>query len=187
MAKRSPSIINRLSPELQPELLEEVVALVIDEDEGREVLDSDLPDRLHSEFGIFNTLDATDAALREDSGDAADGAKIESSMLFASVSHNLGAVTLGNHDKRSSVILELIHIRIHSIGSRGAHAAARITFRSLGRTGVENGMILELGGHVLPGVQTGLKLRVGDVTGNYNGTIEIDPRAYRILRELGPD
>ena len=31
----------------QVELLEEVVALVIDDDEGREILDLDAPDRLH--------------------------------------------------------------------------------------------------------------------------------------------
>ena len=54
---RSPSILNSVSTALQSQLLEEVVALVIDKDEGREILNGDLPDRLHSEFGIFNTLD----------------------------------------------------------------------------------------------------------------------------------
>lgn len=45
------------------ELLEEVIALVIHEDEGGEVLYSDLPDSLHAELGILNALDALDAAL----------------------------------------------------------------------------------------------------------------------------
>jgi hypothetical protein len=34
---------------------EEVVALVVDHDEGREVLDLDLPDRLHAELGYSST------------------------------------------------------------------------------------------------------------------------------------
>ena len=49
--------------DLQSELLEEIVTLVIYEDEGREVLDTDLPDGLHAEFRVFHALDATDAAL----------------------------------------------------------------------------------------------------------------------------
>src|ERR1700691_5194048 len=32
---------------------EEVVALVVDDDESGEVLDLDLPHRLHAEFGVF--------------------------------------------------------------------------------------------------------------------------------------
>ena len=45
------------------ELLEEVVALVIDEDESREVFNCDLPDSLHAKLRIFYTLDALDRAL----------------------------------------------------------------------------------------------------------------------------
>ena len=56
MAFRSPSIVG--IPSLQAELLEKVVALVIDEDEGREVLDSDLPDRLHAKLRVLYAFDA---------------------------------------------------------------------------------------------------------------------------------
>ena len=35
---------------------EEVVALVVDDDERREVLDLDLPDRLHAELGVLEHL-----------------------------------------------------------------------------------------------------------------------------------
>ena len=45
------------------ELLEEVIALVVDEDESGEVFDHNLPDGLHTQFGILYTLDALDAAL----------------------------------------------------------------------------------------------------------------------------
>lgn len=40
--------------------LEEVVALVVYEDESREVLHLYLPYSLHAEFGIFNAFDALD-------------------------------------------------------------------------------------------------------------------------------
>ena len=41
--------------------LKEVIALVIDEDESGEVLDLNLPDCLHAEFGILHALDRFDA------------------------------------------------------------------------------------------------------------------------------
>ena len=49
------------APGLQ--LLEEVIALVINEDESWEVLNSDLPDSLHAKLRILYTLDALDRAL----------------------------------------------------------------------------------------------------------------------------
>lgn len=49
------------TPRLQ--LLKEVVALVIDQDERREILYCNLPDCLHAELRILNALDALDAAL----------------------------------------------------------------------------------------------------------------------------
>ena len=45
------------------QLLEEVVALVIHQDKGGEILDGYLPDGLHTQLGILHTLDALDAAL----------------------------------------------------------------------------------------------------------------------------
>jgi hypothetical protein len=38
-------------------LFKEVVALVVNEDEGGEVLDLNFPNGFHSEFGIFHALD----------------------------------------------------------------------------------------------------------------------------------
>ena len=49
------------SPRLQ--LLEEVVALVIYEDECREVLYGNLPDSLHTELWVLYALDALDRTL----------------------------------------------------------------------------------------------------------------------------
>ena len=59
---------------------EEVVALVVDDDEGREVLDLDLPDRLHAELGVLQHLDGLDAVLREPGGRAADRAEVEAAV-----------------------------------------------------------------------------------------------------------
>ena len=49
------------TPGLQ--LLKEVVALVIHQNECGEVFHINLPHGLHAQFGIFHTLDALDAAL----------------------------------------------------------------------------------------------------------------------------
>ena len=83
------------APGLQ--LLEEVIALVIDEDEGGEVLDLNLPDGFHTQFGILHTLDALDARLAEYGGNTTDGSQIETTMLLARLCHHVTAVTLGNH------------------------------------------------------------------------------------------
>jgi hypothetical protein len=65
---------------------EEVVALVVDDDEGREVLDLDLPDRLHAELGVLEHLDLLDAVLGQARRRAADRAEVEAAVgLQASV------------------------------------------------------------------------------------------------------
>ena len=107
------------APRLQ--LLEEVVALIVNEDERREVLNGNLPDSLHAEFGIFYALDALDRALRQNGSHATDCAEIESAVLLASVGHYLRTVTLGNHNERCAVILELVYVRVHTIGSGRTH------------------------------------------------------------------
>ena len=47
------------------DLLEEVVALVVDEDESGEVFHLNLPDSFHAQFGIFEALDTLDIVLGE--------------------------------------------------------------------------------------------------------------------------
>ena len=79
------------------QLFKEVVSLVVNKDEGREVLDGNLPDGFHTEFGILNAFDARYAALRQHCRHAADGSQIETAMLFTGVGNGLRAVSLGNH------------------------------------------------------------------------------------------
>ncbi len=57
---------------LESELLEEVVALVVHEDECREVLYADLPDSFHTELRILDALDALDVVLGKDGCRASD-------------------------------------------------------------------------------------------------------------------
>src|SRR6516225_7787987 len=73
------------SPQIQ--FLEEVVALVVDHDEGREIFYLDPPDRLHAELGVFHGLDLLDAMLREVRRRAANGGEIEAAVLPAGLAH----------------------------------------------------------------------------------------------------
>ena len=93
-------------------------------------------------------------------------------MLLACVSHNLGAVALGDHDHAAAVILEEIHIRIHTVGGCRAHRATGHSFRSLGRAGVEHRMILEVLWKILTPVKSFLKAGVCDVTGHDDGAVK---------------
>ena len=79
------------------ELFKEVVALVVYEDKCREVLNGNLPNSLHTELGILNTLNALDATLRKYSSYATNSAEVEATMLLASVCYHLSAITLSNH------------------------------------------------------------------------------------------
>ena len=75
------------SPRLQ--LLEEVVALVIYEDECREVLYGNLPDSLHTELWVLYALDALDRTLRENGSYTTDSSEVETTVLLASIGHLL--------------------------------------------------------------------------------------------------
>ena len=98
-------------------LLEEVIALVVDDDECREVLHLDAPDGFHPEFGILEHLDRGDVVLSESCGGASDRAKIETSVVAARVGDLLRTVSLGEHDHRAACSLEAFDIGIHTTRS----------------------------------------------------------------------
>src|SRR6478735_4320304 len=81
----------------QIQFLEEVVALVVDDAEGREILDLDAPDRLHAEFGIFHHLDLLDAVLGKVRRRTADRAEIEAAVLLAGLAHRDRAIAFRHH------------------------------------------------------------------------------------------
>ena len=78
------------------DLGEEVVALVVDDDEGREVLDLDPPDRLHAELGVLQHLDLGDAVLGQPGRRAADRAQVEAAVVGAGVGHLLDRLPLAS-------------------------------------------------------------------------------------------
>ena len=95
---------------LESELLEEVVTLVVNEDECREVLDADLPDCFHTKLRVLYTLDALDVVLSEDRCRTADRTEVESAVLVASVCNALCTVTLCKHDHAAAVALEKVDV-----------------------------------------------------------------------------
>src|SRR3954454_1943399 len=120
----------------QVQLAEEVVALVVDDDEGGEVLDLDLPDRLHAELGVLDDLDLADAVLREARRGAADRAEIEAAVLLAGLAHLFRAVALGEHHHRAALGLEWVDEAVHAPRGRRAEGARRVARRRLCRAGI---------------------------------------------------
>ena len=62
---------------LAADLVEEVVALVVDDDERREVDDVDLPHRLHAELGVLEHVDVLDVVEGQPCGGTADRSEVE--------------------------------------------------------------------------------------------------------------
>lgn len=73
---------------------EEVIALVVNDDEGGEVFYLNLPYCFHTEFGVLQYLYLLNAVLGENSCGATNGAQVEAAVLLASIGDLLGAVAL---------------------------------------------------------------------------------------------
>lgn len=71
------------------DLFEEIVTLVVNEDECREVLNADFPDGLHAQFRIFNAFDALDVVLSKNSCRTTNATQVETAMFLASVGNLL--------------------------------------------------------------------------------------------------
>src|SRR5262249_18257329 len=71
----------------QIQLLEKVVALVIDDDKGGKILHFDSPDCLHAELGKLHGLDLLDAMLGEIGGRPSDRGEIKAPVLLAGFAH----------------------------------------------------------------------------------------------------
>ncbi len=151
---------------------EEVVALIINKDEGGEVLNLDFPHCLHAKFRILKKFYFLDRILGKDCGRAADRAEIETSVSLAGIGYLLAAVALGDHHQRAAECLERLNIRIHASGGSGSERAGRHSFGSLGRTGIIHGVILEVFGHGFSAVNALLDLGMGYVAGHDNGAVE---------------
>ena len=102
-------------------------------------------------------------------------------MLLAGIGHILRAVALGNHHQRSAMILELIDIGVHAVGGCGAHRATGIAFGSLGRTGIEDGVILEVLWHFFASIEACFEFGMCNVARHDNGAFQVHASAHGIL------
>src|SRR5690606_16512822 len=77
---------------LEVQFLEEVVALVINHDERREVLDFDTPDGFHTELWVLDHFYLLDAILCQACGGTTDRPQVEASVTRAGVADLTRAV-----------------------------------------------------------------------------------------------
>ena len=168
-------------------MLEEIIALIVDEDECGEILDFNLPDSLHSEFGILEEFDLLDRILSEYGSGATDRTEVETAMLMASVSDLLRAVALSDHNHSTTGGLELIDVWVHTTGSSRTERTGGEAFRFLGGAGVIDGVIFEILRHRLSGVEAFLDLGVSDITAHDDGAIEREASRYGVLIEESED
>ena len=66
------TVVQLLASAAWLQLFEEVVAFVVDQNEGWEVLNLNLPNGLHTEFGVLHALNALNVVLRQNGSGAAD-------------------------------------------------------------------------------------------------------------------
>ena len=74
------------------ELFEKIIALVVHEDEGGEILDGDFPDGFHAELREGDDFLGLDVVLGKQCGGAAGGAEIEAAVFVAGIRDCLRAV-----------------------------------------------------------------------------------------------
>ena len=137
--------------------------------------------------GYSSDLDRLDAVLGEAGGRAADRAEVEAAVRVARVGDLLGAVALGQHHHRAAGGLELVDVGVHPAGRGRAERAAGVALGRLGRTGVVDGVVLEVLRHAVAGVEPLLDLGVRDVAGDDQRAGERQPGLDRVLRQLGAD
>src|SRR5687767_5116999 len=89
-------------------LLEEIVTFVVDQDECREIVYLDLPDRFHPKLRKFHYLDALDVFFRQDRRGTPDAPEIKATMLFARGGHLRSSVAFRDHDHAATLALEKV-------------------------------------------------------------------------------
>ena len=102
-------------------------------------------------------------------------------MLLASVGDSLRAVALGEHNHGAAVALEEVNVGVHTASRGRAHGAASHAFGRLGRTGVVDGMVLDVLGQLFAAVQTLLEFGVGNVATHNNRAVEAEAGGYGVL------
>jgi len=67
---------------------EKIASFVVDHDEGRKILDADLPDGLHAEFFEVDRLDRSNDIPADHGRRAADRAQVETAIPFAALDNS---------------------------------------------------------------------------------------------------
>ena len=165
----------------------EVVALVIDHNECREVYDNHLKDGLHTELRILENFDLLDAIQSQDGRRPAYGAEIEATVLLAGVRDRLAPVPLRKHDHAGAILLEGVDVGIHATGGRRAERPARVALGGLRGAGVVDRMVLEIVRQTLAAIEPLFQFRVRDVSSDDECSRQLDARLDGVLRELSED
>ena len=126
------------------DLLEEVVAFIIDEDKRRKIFHFDFPDSFHPQFRIGHALEALDTLLGEHCRRAADASKVEAAVFMAGIGHLLAAVAFRQHHHARAVGLQQINVRVHAACGSRPQRAGGVTVRRLGRTCVVDRVIFDV-------------------------------------------
>src|SRR5690606_4338473 len=129
------------------ELLEEVVALVVHDDERGEVLHLDTPYGLHAELRELEDTDLLDTILSESRGRASDRPEVEATILLARSGDLLASVALGEHDQAATGGLKLSDIGVHPAGRRGTKRPGGHALWLLRGTRVVDRAVLEVARH----------------------------------------
>ena len=163
---------------------EKIVALVVDDDEGREILHLDLPHGFHAELWVLEHLDLLDAVLREPRRRSADAAEVEAAVLLTRGGHGAAAVALGQHHQRAAGGLEGVDVGVHAPRRRRTKAPRGHAHGRLGGTRVIDRVILQVLRHAQARVEALLDLGVGDVARDHHRSAQAQARLHG---ELGED
>mmetsp|Transcript_102064 Transcript_102064/g.293902 ORF Transcript_102064/g.293902 Transcript_102064/m.293902 type:complete len:372 (+) Transcript_102064:278-1393(+) len=166
---------------------EEVVALVVDEDEGGEVDNLNFPHGLHAELLKLDDLDPLDVRRSEHRGRTSNAAKVEAAVCLARIRDLLGAVALGESNEGRAVLLEDRDVAIHAPARRWPERARRQPFGRLRRACV----VHRMPHHVIRQrprlLQAFIQACMGDVAGHDHGTAERHTGLNRVLGQCGHD
>ena len=71
------------------QLFKEIIALVIDNDKSRKILDGDQVDGFHTQFGILDQFNLGDAVSAEPRSRSADGTQVKATVSLTGIRHRL--------------------------------------------------------------------------------------------------
>jgi hypothetical protein len=89
-------------------LLEEIIALIINDNKGWKILNFNFPDSFHSQFRILQDLYLFDAVFGENGSRSSDAAQIEPSVGFTGFGHLGTSVALRKRNETPPCLHERV-------------------------------------------------------------------------------